>query len=166
MATPENTLITRAEVTSIISAASGRKALVLDGATIELGDTGWRDLSGSLNALVTSGRVLVRRQAGSVTWNFINIVLASGASTSAQDIFNTTADTLRDAFLPDYVAYESSKLNAAVTGRFAVLISGSPRLDYGTTGAAYNGIVSFPVRGSGAWPGTLPGVADGQPVGV
>ena len=165
MATPENTLISRAEVTSVVSATSGRKALVLDGSTLELGDTGWRDLSGSLDPLVT-GRVLVRRQAGRVTWNFINIVLASGASTSAQNIFNATADSLRDPFLPDYVAYAPAKVNATVEGRFSVLVSGSPRLDYATVGAAYSMMVSFPVRGTGTWPATLPGVADGQPVGV
>jgi len=164
MATPETTLITRAEITSITGATSGRKALVLDGSTLELGDTGWRDLSGSLDPLVT-GRVLVRRQAGRVTWNFINIVLASGASTSAQNIFTGT-DALRDPFLPDYVAYSPVKVNATVEGRLSVLVAGSPRLDYATVGAAYSGLVSYPVRGSGAWPATLPGVADGQPVGV
>jgi len=163
MATPENTLISRAEITSAATTATGRKALVLDGSTLELGDTGWRDLSGSLDALV-SGRVLVRRQAGRVTWNFINILLASGASATAQNILTT--DALRDPFLPDYVAYAPVKVNATVEGRFSVLVSGSPRLDYATVGAVYSGTVSFPVRGSGAWPTTLPGVADGQPVGV
>jgi hypothetical protein len=163
MATPDTTLITRAEITSVAGATTGRKALVLDGSTLELGDTGWRDLSGSLDTLVT-GRVLVRRQAGRVTWNFINIMMASGASTSAQNILTT--DALRDPFLPDYVAYEPVKVNATVEGRLSVLVSGSPRLDYATIGAAYSGLVSFPVRGSGAWPTTLPGVADGQPVGV
>jgi hypothetical protein len=164
MATPENTLISRAEITSAATTATGRKALVLDGSTIELGDTGWRDLSGSLDTLV-SGRVLVRRQAGRVTWNFINIMLASGASATAQNLFSST-DALRDPFLPDYVAYAPVKVNATVEGRLSVLVSGSPRLDYATIGAAYSGTVSFPVRGSGAWPTALPGVADGQPVGV
>ena len=164
MATPENTLVTRAEVNSISTPATGRKALVLDGATIELGDTGWRDLSGSLNPLVT-GRILVRRQAGRITWNFINIVLATGAST-AQNLFNATVDTLRDSFLPDSNAYEGIHANATQTGRFSVLTSGSPRLDYATPTTGYSAMVSFPVRGTGTWPSTLPGVADGQPVGV
>lgn len=162
MATPGDTLISRAEVTSIINDTSGRKALVIDGATIELGNTGWRDLSGSLNSLVASGRILVRRQGNTITWSFINIVLASGASTTAQNLFNTTPDSLRDPFLPDQHAYAM----AASTARFSVLSAGSPRLDYATVGGGYSMTVTFPVRGTGAWPATLPGVADGQPVGV
>jgi hypothetical protein len=164
MATPGNTLITRADVTSVIDAVSGRKALVLDGQTLELGDTGWRDLSGSLNTLVT-GRILVRRQANRVTWRFIAVVLAAGATT-AQNLFNATADVLRDPFLPDSAEYAAVQSNATMTGRFSILTAGSPRLDYATVGAGYSGSVSFPVRGTGAWPSTLPGVADGQPVTV
>lgn len=160
MATPETTLITRAEVTSITTTATGRKALTLDGSTLELGDTGWRDLSGSLHAQVT-GRILVRRQAGRVTWNFINVVIQSGGSATAQNLFGNT-DALRDPFLPDTVAY----VMAASTARFSILAAGSPRLDYATIGGGFSTTVSFPVRGTGAWPTTLPGVADGQPVGV
>ena len=164
MATPENTLITRAEVTSISVPATGRKALVLDGTTIELGDTGWRDLSGSLSPMVTAGRVLARRHQGTVSWLFINIILASTA-TVAQSLFSATPG-LVEPFLPDQHTYEAVKSNATVEGRFAVLSGGSPRLDYATPGAGYNGKLSFTVRGSGSWPSTLPGVADGQPVNV
>lgn len=164
MATPENTLITRAEVTSIFNPAAGRVALILDGTTVELGNTGWRDLSGQLNPLVT-GRVLVRRALDTVTWEFINIVLAAGA-TSAQNIFAGMPGSLVEPFLPDRHTYEAVKSNATLEGRFAVLSNGSPRLDYATVGAGYSGQVSFPVRGSRTWPGTLPGVADGQPVAV
>ncbi|WP_242085971.1 hypothetical protein [Microbacterium lacticum] len=164
MADANKTLITRAEVTSIIDSATGRKALVIDGQTIELGDTGWRDLSGSLDALVT-GRVLTRRKMDTIWWRFINIVLQPGAS-QAQNLLSGT-DVLREPFLPDFIhAYAPVKVNATVEGRFSVLTAGSPRLDYATLGAAYSATFSFPVRGSGTWSSALPGVADGEPVGV
>lgn len=163
MATPDKTLITRAEVTSIITPATGRVALVLDGKTIELGDTGWRDLSGSLNTLVSSGRILVRRQKGTITWRFIDVILAAGATT-AQNLLSSV-DPLVTPFLPGYHSYDSVKSSGTVEGRFTVLTAGSPRLDYATVSAGYAGLVSFPYRD--AWPATaLPGVADGEPIGV
>lgn len=78
MAQASVTLITRAEVTSIADATTGRKALVLDETTIELGDTGPRDLSGIFIAgKVASGRLLVQRDGSVVTWSLASFNLAS-----------------------------------------------------------------------------------------
>lgn len=160
MATPETTLISRAEVTSITTSATGRKALTLDGSTIELGDTGWRDLTGLYTAgKVTSGRVLVRRMGNVVTWNLQSLNLA-GPVASTHDFINSS--TLA-GFMPEYL---SAGVLMQSDSELARLVVGTNTLSvhYGIEAVNYIGGLSYVTYK--AWPTTLPGVADGQPVGI
>lgn len=162
MATPDKTLITRAEVTSITKVETGRKALVLDGATIELGDTGLRDLSGLFIAdKVLSGRVLVKRVASTVTWYFISVQIASNA-THPWDIISTSTALAQIA--PEANIYQPVMSNATDTGRILISGLGAVSVHYGEPSQTYTASVTY--NTSRPWPTTLPGVADGQPVGT
>jgi len=163
MAAPENTLITRAEVTSITDATTGRKALVLDGATLELVDTGIRDLSGLFTAgNVASGRVLVQRTGRTVTWTLVSLNLA-GSVASVWSILANTAGRF-DGFKPTYTAAATLMQSEAEYARIMVNGSGSVDIHYGAAGVNYVGTITYTT--TAPWPTTLPGVADGQPVGV
>jgi hypothetical protein len=163
MATPGNTLITRADVTSIIDATTGRKALVLDGVTLELGDTGIRDLSGMFTAgQVSAGRVLVQRTGNVVTWQFINVTLPSNAVHPWAIISNATALA---GVLPEVGTFTTPAIT--VTGasvRLVVESNGVVSIYYGKPATAYLGVLTYVT--TKAWPTTLPGVANGQPIGV
>lgn len=163
MATPENTLITRAEVTSAATAATGRKTFTLDGSTFELGDTGLRDLSGTFAAgKVASGRVLVRRERNTVTWFFVGVTLAAGATTAETILANSDASLT--PFAPPYTTNATVMSSATAQARLMANASGSIAVHYGAAGFAYSGSITYLTNK--AWPTTLPGVADGQPVGV
>lgn len=165
MATPENTLISRAEVTSIITPATGRRALVLDGATIELGDTGQRDLSGAFEAgAVTSGQVIVQRIGNVVEWTFNAVVLPAGV-TSAWTIMKAAAGGYT-AFLPEYGVQAATLIDGTseYLSRVIVPASGDVAFHYAEAVRPWTGIVTFVT--SRAWPTSLPGVVRGQPVGV
>lgn len=160
MATPETTLITRAEITSITTPATGRKALVLDGATIELGDTGMRDLSGMFVAgKVASGRLLVQRVGNTVTWTLVPLKLAGPVGT-VHDIVKSSTLT---GFMPRYAAATTMLQSDAEQARL-ITISDGLSIHYGLADVNYS--ASFTYITTNAWPTTLPGVADGQPVGI
>lgn len=159
MADADKTLITRAQITSITTPATGRKALVLDGATIELGDTGIRDVSGLFIAgTVASGRLLFRR-----TGNLVTIILV--ALKTAQTATNLKIiDVGGVGFRPPYSKAEAyieggttqqSRITAAGNGIYVQLANSA---------FTYTAMLEFVT--SDAWPTTLPGVADGQPIGV
>lgn len=76
MADANKTLITRAEITSIGVTATGRKAIVLDGMTIELGFTGVMDVT-SLATGLTSGSIELWRAGDRAVLNFVNVVPAA-----------------------------------------------------------------------------------------
>lgn len=163
MATPENTLISRAEVTSITTPATNRKALVLDGATIELGDTGVRDLSGMFTAgKVSSGRVLVQRVGNVVTWQFINVMLPADAVHPWAIITNAAALA---GVLPEAGTFTTPAITSTgASVRLVVESNGAVSIYYGKPATAYLGVMTYVT--AKAWPTALPGVANGQPVGV
>lgn len=162
MATPENTLITRAEVTSITDATTGRKALVLDGSTLELGKTGLRDLSGMFVAgSVLAGKIRVQRVANTITWYFSAVQIAANATHPWPVI---AASPTMAAFAPEINTYEAVMSNATDTGRIYLAGNGEVSIHYGEPSQTYTAVVTF--NTARAWPTTLPGVADGQPVGV
>lgn len=158
MATPENTLISRAEVTSITTTATGRKALTLDGGTIELGDTGLRDLSGLFTAgKVTSGRVLVQRIGNVVTWQFDLVTLPADAVHPWAIITNATA---LSGVLPTVGTHTVPAITVAGGAvRLVVEANGTVSIYYGIPATAYLGVLTYVT--TKPWPTTLPGVADG-----
>ena len=72
-------VITRAQMTSIGATATGRKALVLEGMTIELGYTGIMDVT-SVAVGLASGSIELWRESGRAVLNFINAVPTASAS--------------------------------------------------------------------------------------
>lgn len=165
MADANKTLITRAEVTSVITPTVGRTALVLDGATREIGDTGLRDLSGLFEpGSVTSGQVKVRRIGYVIEWQFINIVLPTSAQ--GQTIMSNAgvAAGALTAFLPAAGDRLAVGLIGSDTARARVSVAGTIQIQYGEAAVVWNATVTF--LAERAWPTSLPGVADGQPVGV
>ncbi|MDA4893040.1 hypothetical protein PFZ55_39880 [Streptomyces sp. MS2A] len=167
MADANKTLITRAEFTSIITPASGRRALVMDGATIELGDTGARDLTGVLvPGAITAGRLLVHRIGSWVTWYVIGIQLPAAAEGTAWTLLPSTVEGIA-GFRPLYTEQEAVLVSSANdVARLTVANNGSFIIQLAKTGPGrvYSGqIAHVCVAG---WPSVLPGVADGQPVGV
>lgn len=162
MATPDITLITRAEVTSIADATTGRKALVLDGATIELGDTGLRDLRPMFTpGRVASGRVLVQRVGSRVTWYLDSLNLAAGVTT-IWNLIPAGGNLAR--FAAPVTAGATLMQSKSEYARLVIGIGGSIDIHFGASGINYIGVISYDTKLG--WPVALPGVADGQPVGV
>lgn len=144
--------------------ATGRKTLTVNsGTAIELGDTGLRDLSGMYQAgAVSSGRVLVHRVGNVVTWIFENVLLASPA-THPWTIF--ASSSALSGFVHD-VSAQSTTAMAGTSGQARILVnpSGSVQFHYGQSTIAYVATITFVT--TKPWPTALPGVANGQPVGV
>ena len=162
MAEANMTMISRAEVTSIITPATGRKALVLDGTTIELGDTGIRDLSGMFDAgKVASGRLTVQRVGNTVTWSVKSLNLAAGVTS----IWSLITNTSLVGMLPSGSYSENATLmqSDAESARF-IVGNNNAAIHYGISAVNYSGTLTYLTNR--AWPTALPGVADGQPVGV
>lgn len=163
MATLEYTLLSRAEINSITTPATGRKALVLDGTTIEVGNTGLRDVSGLFVAdHVASGRILVQRIGNTVTWSLIGVNLA-GSVSSVWSLLANPAGRF-DSFRPAYTAAAALFESKTSSARLIINGSGSVDIHYGQAGLGYGGSISYVTNNP--WPATLPGVADGQPVGI
>lgn len=161
MAEANMTMISRAEVNSIITPETGRKALVLDGTTIELGDTGLRDLSGLfVPGNVASGRLMVRRVGNMVTWLLNPITLAGEVAT----VWNLISDPLvLRGFGSEYT--QAVPLMQSESEHARLLASrNAVEIHYGIAGVGYRGTLSYLTTET--WPASLPGVADGQPVGV
>ena len=161
MAEANMTVITRADVTSITTPATGRKALVLDGTTIELGDTGLRDLSGMFVAgSIESGRILVQRVGNVVTWTLSSVKVPTGVTT----IWKVLESTAFSGLLPPVLAFAPMMGTSTNTSRVVLTQSGKLELHYSINATTYTGVLTF--QSYQAWPSALPGVANGQPVGV
>lgn len=160
MADADKTLITRAQITSITTPATNRKALVLDGATIELGDTGIRDVSGLFVAgTVLSGRLLLRRVG-----NIVQIIFADLKVTAAVSGTNVKIHDLASGFRAPYSEAEAYNTGAAAPqGRLASAGAGV-YVQFANSTFTYATVLTYVT--SDAWPSSLPGVADGQPIGV
>ena len=161
MAEANMTMISRAEITSITDATTGRKALVLDGTTIELGDTGLRDLSGMFVAgSVESGRVLVQRVGNVVTWTLSSVKVPAGTTT----IWKVLESAEFSGLLPPVLAFAPMMGTSTNTSRVVLTPAGKLELHYTINATTYTGVLTF--QSHQAWPTALPGVANGQPVGV
>lgn len=164
MADANKTLITRAEVTSIITPATGRRALVIDGATIELGDTGVRDLTGLLIAgTVQSGRLLGRRVGSVVTFIFDALKTTAAVDGTNAKILDLGANGL-PGFRAPYTESEAFNTGAtAPQGRLAVAGNGV-YVQFANSTFTYTTQMTF--QTTDGWPSTNPGVADGSPIGA
>jgi hypothetical protein len=150
----------------IETTATGRRALQLpSGTTLELGDTGIRDMSGNFIAgTVASGRLLVRRNGQLVTWIFDQLKVAASQNNLNSRIMDLLAVPGLSAFRPPYTeseAYNSGK--TATQGRIAIAANGV-YVQFADPTLTYTLMVSYITND--AWPSALPGVADGQPIGV
>lgn len=171
MADANKTLITRAEITSAEVAASNRKTLTLDGVTIDVGDTGVRDLSALINIATNldSGRLLLARNGRRVQLWLVNVVVKAGAASPTIVMTNSRSNT--SGFYPPYVAtgraVAASGNGTASAGASAdvyVNTSLGVVLHGATPGVAYQASLCWDTLAG--WPNVLPGVADGSPIGV
>ncbi|MFE2772304.1 hypothetical protein [Microbacterium resistens] len=162
MADANKTLITRAEFTSTIVAASGRAALTFDGKTTEVGSfTGFRDITGLLTpGQVTSGRLLVARRDFQVLWAFDSLMLPAAAEGQSWAIISGTQ---LQSFRPFYTSTKDYKIQSdGHIVRLAVNSSGAVFVQFAKAARAISTVMeTFTQAG---WPSTLPGVADGEPV--
>lgn len=145
----------------IETAATGRRALQLpSGTTIELGDTGIRDLSGLFVAgTVQSGRLLSRRVG-----NIVQIIFDNLKVTAAVAGTNVKIHDLASGFRAPYPETEAFNTGAtAPQGRLSSAGAGV-YVQFANSTFTYATILTYVT--SDAWPATLPGVADGQPIGV
>lgn len=170
MATPAQTLVTRAEFSSTPVGLNMRKAVTFDGDVLEIGDTGLRDMSGSLNMThLESGRLLLSREGRSVSLWLVDIILKATAPSSVTLLNQARPNT--GSFFPPYAA--TGRAVAAVGSGSAVNGPGAdvfinPSLGVvlhgAATGVSYKASLGW--KTSAAWPASLPGVADGTPIGV
>ena len=154
MADANKTLITRAEVTSIITPATGRFALVMDGQTIDLGDTGVRDVSANLDPAkvsgIAAGQLLVRRSG-----KFNTVVISVTPSVAGNTQITKTG--LGAGFAPE-VNYFCQSPNGTV----GITTAGNIYINPTVIGVRSQVVLTYDT--SAAWPTTLPGVKRGDPV--
>lgn len=173
MADADKTLITRAEITSVTSPATGRKILTLDNDTFEIGTTGVRDLSALMNMTnLDSGRLLLSRTGDRVQLWLVDIKVKAGAPSSF--VLMTQDRTATSSFFPPYVATgraiassgtgtttDGPSSDVYVNTHLGVALHGA------TAGLTYQAAIDWvTLRG---WPSVaagLPGVEDGAPIGV
>ena len=155
MAEANKTLINRAEVTSIVTPATKRFALVMDGQTVELGNTGWRDISGLLQNVVgpiTAGMLLVIRAGNTVTYK-----ISCTPSINGNALMMTAG--IGAAFAPDATLFDQGRGGAP-----GVSTGGSIYINPAVAGQGVAGLITFVT--DNAWPTLLPGVPLGDPVVV
>lgn len=151
MAEANLTVITRAQVTSIVTPATKRFALVMDGQTVELGSTGSRDVSGLLAKVesVAAGMLVTIRDGMSVSIKMKVTPSSSG---------NVTVAQLPTSFAPDTTVYAASRQGRQI----AIDTNGKVYASAAVSGQQEDGILTF--VSSRGWPGALPGVPLGDPV--
>lgn len=170
MASSELTLLTRSDITSAETPATGRKLFTLDGDTFELGSTGLRDLSGLLvMTWIDAGRLLACRTGERTQLHIVDLILKAGAPPSVTILQNDRTNT--GTFKPAYpvtgraVAAEGNmsgvtgpSADVTVNAAFGVVVHGA------TPGQKYQASLSW--ESFTGWASALPGVADGQPIGA
>lgn len=168
MADADKTIVTRAEFTSAATAATNRKLLTVDGLTLDIGNTGRRDLSSFLNLThIESGRIVMSRDGVRIQLWLIDIILKAGAPASATVMSNDRTNT--GMLYPTYVATgraiaatgngtstNGPAADVYVNKNLGIVLHGA------TVGIAYQAAVSWET--AAGWGSTLPGVADGQPI--
>lgn len=161
-------IVTESYFKPIINATTGRVAFQVkgeDGATktVEVGDSGIRDLSGLfITGTVASGRILAQRIGNTVTWYFINVTLQAGALPTGKIMEGPGTFS---EFLPAFASHTAPAITNGAGESVRLLVSGTGiTIQYAKAGPAYVGTVTYVT--TKAWPTTLPGVANGQPVAV
>lgn len=159
MATPENTLWDKAAL-ALTADVQNRYTLTSQGKTIELGDTGVRDLSGLLQN-VSGGKVSMQRVGNLVCFVLDNVIptvagtvtILSVASVPAMTSAAPQGRTVWGAAHPD------SRIGVSAAGNLVI----SPA----TIGQAVSGTLTFATSAAffnASRP--LPGVVWGEPTGV
>lgn len=158
MADANKTLITRAEMTSLITPATGRVRLTLDGQNVDLGSTGWRDVSASLDptkvGTITAGMLVVIRTA-----NVVTVAMSLTPSASGNVQVTASGSSLGSAFAPDKVLWFDGR-----GGSVGISTAGVLYVNPATAGVKVDASMTFVCDNT--WPTALPGVELGQPVVV
>lgn len=164
MAEAKDTLISRADLNSVSTPATGRQLITVDGLSNDAASwTGLRDISGLLvSGRTTAGRLLVGRKDEHVVWVFAGLTLASNATGSWQLVDSTGANSLQQ-FRPFYTeTHDYLASSAGDLMRLAVNANATVNVNFAKPGLVINTVVhTFTMAG---WPTTLPGAADGQSV--
>lgn len=163
-------IITRNELTSTKNTATGRKTLTVDGDSVDIGSTGMRDLSGLMNTTyIESGRLLISRTEKQVQLHIFDLILASGAPAAVTLLTNDRPNMA--SFRPAYpvtgraIAAEGNMTSLRAPSADVAVNRNSGVVLYGAAaGEKYQASLCWET--SNVWPGTLPGVADGDPIGV
>lgn len=171
MADADKTLITRAEFTSAKNATSLGKTLTIDGDTIQVGDTGRRDVTALMNMQwLDAGRIVFRRQGNKVDFWLIGLLVKAGAPSSIT-IF-TNDRTGMSPINPPYIAGDPVFPGTGnVSGLTGPVAFASVNTSHGIAvhgvqpGLTYNGHLDWETSNAW-WSGALPGVADGETAGV
>lgn len=154
MAEANKTLISRAEVDSVINPTAKWVALVIDGQTVELGNTGWRDLSGTLqNVTAPAAGQLVAIRAG----NTVTVKVAVTPIGAGQVQISKAANPLPSSFRPAVTLYTPGR-----GGTIGIAAGGTVYVFPDGTGSKIDATLTFAT--DAVRPGTLPGVALGEPV--
>ncbi|KQR43438.1 hypothetical protein ASF87_16745 [Microbacterium sp. Leaf161] len=168
--TPETTLISRAEITSAATPATNRKLLTLDGLALDIGDTGPRDISANLLlTYITSARLILARENGFVALHGVDVLIKAGAPSSI--VLQNQARSNQGMFNPPYmatgraVATSGSGTTSGGAGADVVVNNQLGIVMHGVTpGVTYQFSVLW--KTDVLWGAALPGVVDGQPIGV
>lgn len=134
-----------------------RLSLVVAGQTIELGDTGLRDLTGLLQN-VTAGKLTLRRKGDLCVITASNIVVSSAANVIIVPASNIMASA---------APLETQWSAPFPSSRIGIASSGAIYADAAAAGEAFSATLTF--MSVATWWSDLrplPGVADGQPTGV
>lgn len=157
MATPENTLWDKAAL-AIVQGPEARFAITVGGVTLELGDSGVRDLTGIAQNMV-SGSIKAHRANGATA-----IVANALVKTTPGNTLLIPASGPMSAFAAGITLWTPRDQNGA---RLGIASSGSLYLDSTTPATPFYGTLTFPsTRGWWTALNPRPGVADGSAVGV
>lgn len=158
MPTPENTLWDKAGL-AVTNGPEGRFAITVAGSTLELGDSGLRDLTGLLQN-TTSGTLKAHRANGTTT------IVANALVKSATSVGNTNiiaGNGPMGAFGGATTFWTERDVNGS---RLGISAAGAVYLDSTSPAFPYYATLTFPsVRGWWTALNPRPGVPDGQPVG-
>ncbi len=157
MATPENTLWDKAAL-AVTNGPEGRFAVTVGGVTLELGDSGLRDLTGLLQN-TTAGTLKAHRANGTTTITAAGLIKTASGNTNILPGTNVMA-----AFAGSAVFWTPRDVNGS---RLGISTAGTIYLDSTTPEFPYYGTLTFPsTRGWWTALNPRPGVADGTPVGA
>lgn len=159
MADADKTLLTRAQLTSLITPETGRLRLTLDGQNVELGSTGWRDASARLDpakvGTITTGMLVVIRSG-----NVVTIKISATPIVSGNVQITLSGQSLAQEFSPDTTLWSDGR-----GGTIGISTSGVLYINPAVAGTKVDATLTFICDNT--WPPPpLPGVVLGQPVVV